>query len=120
MLEWCLSCIVTYLPMAYDDDNDDIVIMDPETIFYELHPQEHYQTHEDIQTHVEVKEDDHIQIHVEVKEDYDIPFSCRLIKSIQSRLRGKDGRIRGSLSSKRIEYAKREVFTLNPVLSTGA
>jgi DNA-directed RNA polymerase II subunit RPB1 len=39
------------------------------------------------------------------------------LKTIKSRLRGKDGRIRGNLMGKRVDFSARTVITPDPYLS---
>ena len=45
-----------------------------------------------------------------------LPF-CRPIKSISQRLKGKEGRVRGNLMGKRVDYSARTVISGDPNIS---
>ncbi|CAF1491913.1 unnamed protein product, partial [Rotaria sordida] len=84
--------------------------------------------HEDEQhgeaSHIIEKDLQHLQYHCATLIDNNmprIPKSCqksgRPLKSIKERLEGKEGRIRGNLMSKRVDFCARTVITPDPNLS---
>ena len=43
-----------------------------------------------------------------------VPAACRPIKSISQRLKGKEGRVRGNLMGKRVDFSARTVISGDP------
>ncbi len=75
-------------------------------------------------THVLAEYEQLLQFHVATYMDNDIPGlpqalqkSGRPLKSIKARLKGKEGRIRGNLMGKRVDFSARTVITPDPNLS---
>lgn len=74
-------------------------------------------------THVIIENIKHLQFHVATLVDNDMPGMPRAmqksgkpLKAIKARLKGKEGRIRGNLMGKRVDFSARTVITPDPNL----